>query len=59
MSEGGAGYSCIAEIRTIETIYDGEAKTPFMRAGDKVRVAMNDADGNSIFGTIDQVVTNA
>ncbi|MEN7536714.1 fumarylacetoacetate hydrolase family protein [Aurantiacibacter flavus] len=59
VSEGGAGYSCIAEIRTIETIYDGEAKTPFMTVGDKVRVSMNDAEGNSIFGTIDQTVVAA
>ncbi|WP_137681262.1 fumarylacetoacetate hydrolase family protein [Aurantiacibacter suaedae] len=59
VSEGGAGYSCIAEIRTIETIYDGEAKTPFMTVGDKVRVSMNDADGNSIFGTINQTVVAA
>ena len=54
--EGGRGYSCIAEIRMIETIYDGEAKTPFMRAGDTVRVEMRDADNHSIFGAIEQKV---
>ncbi|MEW4447423.1 fumarylacetoacetate hydrolase family protein [Qipengyuania sp. JC766] len=56
VSEGGAGYSCIAEIRMIETIYDGEAKTRFMQPGDTVRVWMDDAEGHSIFGAIEQKV---
>ena len=59
VSEGGAGYSCIAEIRTIETIYDGEPKTRFMRAGDKVRIEMRDAKGHSVFGAIEQTVVEA
>ncbi len=54
VSEGGAGYSCIAEIRMIETIQNGAPATPFMKFGDTVRIEMNDADGNSIFGAIDQ-----
>lgn len=56
VGEGGAGYSCIAEIRMIETIADGAPKTPFMRVGDTVRIEMKDADGRSIFGAIEQVV---
>ena len=56
VTEGGSGYSCLAEVRMIETILDGEAKTPFMRFGDTVRIEMNDTDGKSIFGAIDQVV---
>lgn len=59
VSEGGAGYSCIAEIRMIETIYEGEAKTRFMRPGDTVRIGMRDADGHQIFGTIEQEVVAA
>ena len=59
VSEGGRGYSCIAEIRMIETIYDGEAKTRFMRAGDTVRVEMKDRQGHSIFGAIEQKVVEA
>ena len=55
-SEGGLGYSCIAEIRMIETIQEGEAKTPFMSAGDTVRIEMLDKDGRSIFGAIEQSV---
>lgn len=48
------GSSCLAEKRVLEVIADGEAKTPFMRFGDKIRIEMHDADGNSIFGAIDQ-----
>ena len=57
IADGGAGYSCIAEIRMIETIQDGKPSTSFMQFGDRVRIRMNDASGQSIFGTIDQVVT--
>ncbi|MDH5622648.1 MAG: fumarylacetoacetate hydrolase family protein, partial [Gammaproteobacteria bacterium] len=56
ISEGGVGYSCIAEIRTIETINSGKPSTPFMKFGDRIRIEMNDENGASIFGTIDQVV---
>ena len=56
IEEGGVGYSCIAEIRTIETINDGKPSTSFMQFGDRIRIEMNAADGSSIFGTIDQVV---
>lgn len=56
VSEGGLGYSCIAEIRMIETIANGEASTPFMKAGDTVRVEMRDKDNHSIFGAIEQTV---
>jgi fumarylacetoacetate (FAA) hydrolase len=56
VAEGGKGYSCIAEIRMIETIYDGEAKTKFLTPGDTVRVEMLDGHGKSIFGAIEQEV---
>ena len=56
VAEGGRGYSCIAEIRMIETIYDGDAKTRFMRDGDRVKIWMDGEDGHSIFGEIDQKV---
>ena len=59
VSEGGKGYSCIAEIRMIETIYDGSPKTRFMQPGDTVRVDMRDADNHSIFGAIEQKVVQA
>ncbi|WP_067338513.1 fumarylacetoacetate hydrolase family protein [Stappia indica] len=56
VAEGGVGYSCIAEIRMIETIETGAPKTPFMRFGDTVRIEMQDADGHSVFGAIEQTV---
>jgi len=59
VAEGGLGYSCIAEIRMIETIYDGQPKTGFMKAGDTVRIEMRDADNHSIFGAIEQKVVDA
>ncbi len=56
VSAGGAGYSCIAEMRMIETIEGGQAKTPFLHFGDTVRIEMKDASGRSIFGAIEQKV---
>lgn len=56
ISEGGLGYSCIAEIRMIETIAHGKPTTPFMKFGDTVRIEMKDAKGHSIFGAIEQTV---
>jgi fumarylacetoacetate (FAA) hydrolase len=53
--EGGFGYSCIAEQRTVETIRFGEAKTSFLRFGDRVTLEMRDG-GRSVFGAIDQTV---
>ena len=56
INEGGVGYSCIAEIRTIETIESGKPQTSFLSFGDRVRIEMLDEDGNSIFGAIDHSV---
>lgn len=51
------GSSCLAEKRMLEKIETGEFKTPFMSAGETIKIEMNDADGNNIFGTIYQKVT--
>jgi fumarylacetoacetate (FAA) hydrolase len=56
IAEGGTGYACIAEQRTVETLLNGNAKTPFMKFGDRVRIEMLDADGKSLFGAIEQEV---
>jgi fumarylacetoacetate (FAA) hydrolase len=56
ISEGGLGYSCIAEIRTVETILNGKPSTPFLKFGDRVKIDMNDKEGRSIFGAIEQEV---
>lgn len=56
VSEGGVGYSCIAEVRMIETINTGQPQTAFMKFGDSLRIEMLDANGESVFGAIDQRV---
>jgi fumarylacetoacetate (FAA) hydrolase len=53
------GYTCIAEKRALEMIADGEAKTPFMKFGDTIKIEMFDANGKSIFGAINQQVTQS
>ena len=57
IAKGGSGYSCIAEVRTVETILDGKAATEFLRNGDTVRIWMDDEHGHALFGTIEQTVT--
>ena len=34
ISEGGLGYSCLAEQRIVETILHGKPSTPFLKFGD-------------------------
>lgn len=52
----GAGSSCLAEVRMLETIDTGTPTTEFLRFGDRVRIEMNDDGGASIFGRIEQRV---
>ncbi len=56
VSEGGLGYSCLAEVRTVETIQRGAAETPFLKHGDTVRIWMEDTRHHPIFGVIEQAV---
>ena len=51
-----AGCSCIVEKRVREIIETGHARTQFMRFGDTVKIEMFDAQGQSLFGSIEQVV---
>jgi fumarylacetoacetate (FAA) hydrolase len=53
------GSACIAEKRMLETLADGSPKSPFLRFGDRVRIEMFNAGGESIFGAIDQQVVAA
>lgn len=57
VAQGGLGYSCIAEQRTVETILSGQPRTPFLCFGDTIRIEMKDKAGHPIFGAIEQVVT--
>jgi len=54
--DAARGFSCLTEIRMIETIAEGRPKTPFLKFGDRVRIEMFDAAGRSIFGAISQRV---
>lgn len=56
VAEGGVGYSCLAELRMIETIAQGTAATPYLAPGDTVRIWMEDDRHHPIFGTIEQTV---
>jgi fumarylacetoacetate (FAA) hydrolase len=44
------------EARLVEQVEQGEAKTPFLRFGDTVKIEMLDAEGRSVFGAIEQRV---
>ena len=56
VDQGGVGYSCLAELRTVEAIKGGTPVTPFLGAGDTVRIWAEDDRHHSIFGAIEQVV---
>ena len=56
ISDGGAGYACLAELRTVETILGGAAVTPFLQPGDSVRIWAEDDRHHPIFGVIEQSV---
>jgi len=51
------GSCCLAEVRMLETINQGEAKTPFMQFGDRIKIEMLNANQENIFGAIDQTVS--
>lgn len=59
IEEGGVGYSCIAEVRMIETIRDGKPTTQFMKFGDTIKIEMLDEQGNNLFGSIEQTIKKA
>ncbi len=53
------GAGCLFERRAEEILKGGKAKTPFLKFGDRVRIEMLGPDGKSLFGAIDQGVTQA
>ncbi|MBX3020298.1 MAG: fumarylacetoacetate hydrolase family protein [Bdellovibrionales bacterium] len=53
------GSSCLAEKRMLEKIHEGVIKTPFMKAGDTIKIEMHDQEGHNIFGTIFQKVAKS
>ncbi len=56
IADGGVGYACLAELRTVETIVGGAPATAFLKAGDTVRIWAEDDKHHPIFGTIEQTV---
>ena len=56
IADGGKGYACIAEVRTVETILRGRPETPFLKYGDTVRIEMRDGRRHPLFGAIEQTV---
>jgi fumarylacetoacetate (FAA) hydrolase len=58
IANGGVGYCCLAEVRMYETIETGKPQTAFLHFGDRVRIAMDDGNGASIFGAIEQTVVH-
>jgi fumarylacetoacetate (FAA) hydrolase len=56
LKRDGIGFACIAEARTAEKAKFGRARTPFLKAGDRVRIKAVDAGGRSVFGDIQQRV---
>ena len=57
LKRDGIGFACIAEARTAEKVKFGKARTPFLKAGDVVRIGAVGSDGRSVFGDIEQRVT--
>ncbi len=53
------GYATIAEARAVEEMTEGAAKTPFLKYGDRLRIEMLDAAGQSIFDAIDHKMAKA
>ncbi|AWB65931.1 2-keto-4-pentenoate hydratase [Saccharobesus litoralis] len=51
------GSCCIAEQRMLEILEFGQAKTSFLQFGDTVKIEMQDEQGATIFGAIQQKVT--
>jgi fumarylacetoacetate (FAA) hydrolase len=49
------GFACLAEKRAIEIAEHGDARTPLLQSGDRVRVDAT-IDGRSIFGVIDNSI---
>ena len=57
MRREGIGFACIAEARTMEKLKYGRSRTPFLKPGDRVRIAAVDSADRPVFGAIDQTVT--
>lgn len=48
------GCGCIAELRAREQLTEGQARTPYLKFGDDLRLEMFDSAGRTLFGAIHQ-----
>ncbi len=55
-ADAAKGHACIAEKRAVEAPDQGQAGTPFLKTGDRVRIEVKGRDGLSLFGAIEQRV---
>jgi fumarylacetoacetate (FAA) hydrolase len=55
-ADAARGCSCIVEQRLLEQIESGQARTPYLRYGDRIRIEMFNKNGRSLFGAIEQEV---
>jgi fumarylacetoacetate (FAA) hydrolase len=55
-AETTRGVSCLVERRARETIERGAPTTAYLKSGDRVRIELFAAQGESVCGAIDQVV---
>ena len=57
--DASRGCACLIEKRVLEQLESGQPTTPFLTFGDQVHIEMLDPDNNTVFGAIDQTVTQA
>jgi fumarylacetoacetate (FAA) hydrolase len=50
------GSSSIAEKRAMEVLQNGQCSSPWLQDGDVVRIEMKNAQGESVFGAIEQEI---
>lgn len=56
VAQGGAGFSCLSELRMVQTLAAAKPLTPWLSFGDTIRIEMKDARNQSIFGAIEQKI---
>ena len=54
--DAAGGHGCIAERRAEELLRGGAAATPYLQHGERIRIEVVAADGQSVFGAIEQQV---
>ncbi|MDR2990903.1 MAG: fumarylacetoacetate hydrolase family protein [Burkholderiaceae bacterium] len=58
-AEGARGFASLSDKRAFERAREGQPHTPWLGAGDVVRIELKGADGASVFGAIEQTAEAA